>query len=291
MRAARSCFWRAVAATCGCLAKDCRNFPIQGHRSKLDGVAGKHAGIEPCEPAVIDDDVIVDACIARIGKGCVGHLVHADGARCGLVHRQRVPGQAPAPVGARQRIARSFHLRQGRQKFRRNCGCGVFSEQRRVGRPGFGRHLMEDAAHGKEHLLVGLRATWRTKLPTAKNINTEVVMIAMRKGRGRRFSHRHMRYVRLCQPERRFCFRRARQWRGDKPTARDRDIGMGIICTLCRSARCRASSLDPFRIRSSLRRRHSRAAIVCRGRYPLSREKTSTGIVITLPASAAGSCR
>ena len=39
--------------------QDSRDLAVQGHGGKLDGVAGEHAGVEPGEPAIVDDGVIL----------------------------------------------------------------------------------------------------------------------------------------------------------------------------------------------------------------------------------------
>src|SRR5437762_6134760 len=44
------------------------------------------------------------AICSRLGEGCVGHLIHADGARGGLIDRERIPAQAPPPIGPCYRI-------------------------------------------------------------------------------------------------------------------------------------------------------------------------------------------
>src|ERR1700674_2134044 len=71
------------------------------------------AAIEAREPAVgIYDSVSSDTVACRLGVSCIGHLVHAHSARGGLVHREGIPGELPAPVGACHRIAGAFDLRQ-----------------------------------------------------------------------------------------------------------------------------------------------------------------------------------
>jgi hypothetical protein len=96
--------------------------------------------------------VIADTGTARLGEGGVGHLVHADGARGRAVDGEGIPAQAPAPVGARQRIAGALDLRQRRQQLGRDGSGGVLAEERPVFRPGRGRRLGEHAGDREEHL-------------------------------------------------------------------------------------------------------------------------------------------
>jgi NAD(P)-dependent dehydrogenase (short-subunit alcohol dehydrogenase family) len=94
--------------------------------------------------------VIADAGLARLGEGRVGHLVHAAGARGRTADRQRIPGQAPAPISARERIARALDLRQRRQQLRRDRGGRILAEERPVFLPGLGRQLVERAGQPEE---------------------------------------------------------------------------------------------------------------------------------------------
>jgi hypothetical protein len=62
--------------------------------------------IKPVEPAaVLHDGMASDAIRSRLSEGGVGHLVHADGARGGLIDGEGVPGQAPSPIDPGYRIA------------------------------------------------------------------------------------------------------------------------------------------------------------------------------------------
>lgn len=92
------------------------------------------------------DSAPADAIAARLGVGRVGHLIQANGARGGLVHPERVPGQPPAPVGARYRIARALDLRQRSEQLRRGGIGRILAEQQSVLLPSFARHLVERAA-------------------------------------------------------------------------------------------------------------------------------------------------
>src|ERR1700757_22502 len=84
-----------------------RNLAVQKHRCELDSVARHDASIKPIEPAAfLHDSVVADAISSCFGEGCVGHLVHADGARGGLIDRERIPSQAPPPIRSCYRIAR-----------------------------------------------------------------------------------------------------------------------------------------------------------------------------------------
>ena len=117
------------------------------------GVARQGASIKSIEPAaVLHDRVVEDAISPCFGEGCVGHLVHADGARGGLIDRERIPSQAPPPIGSCYRIARTLDLRQGGEQFGRDGGRGILGKERRILLPSLGRHLVHRAAHGKEHL-------------------------------------------------------------------------------------------------------------------------------------------
>lgn len=79
---------------------------VQIHRCQLDGVARDRADIEAGEPAAaIRDRVAADTEPDSLGVGRIGHLVEADGAGGGLVKREGIEAQSPAPVGARDRIA------------------------------------------------------------------------------------------------------------------------------------------------------------------------------------------
>src|SRR5262249_16864279 len=61
---------------------------VQIYRRELDRAAREDAGVEPRErAAVLNDDMVA----AAIGKGCVGHLIHANAARGRLVDRKGVP--------------------------------------------------------------------------------------------------------------------------------------------------------------------------------------------------------
>jgi len=90
-----------------------RDFLVQKYCRKLDCTARWDPRIEPDQrAAVLEDDMIADAIVSRLGEGCVGHLKHADAARGRLVDREGVPGQPPPPIGARDRIAGGLDLRQ-----------------------------------------------------------------------------------------------------------------------------------------------------------------------------------
>src|SRR6201992_1979285 len=100
LRACR-CVWRA--------GKNCRELVVQVHGREFDGMARDRAAIEARAPAVaIYDSVSLDTVACRLGVSCIGHLVHAHSARGGLVHREGIPGELPAPGGAGHRIAGAF---------------------------------------------------------------------------------------------------------------------------------------------------------------------------------------
>src|ERR1700693_1859158 len=75
------CLWRA--------GKNRRDMLVQVHGRELDGMARDRAGIEAGEPAAgIYDSVPSDTVACCLGVSCIGHLVHAHGARGGLVHSE-----------------------------------------------------------------------------------------------------------------------------------------------------------------------------------------------------------
>ena len=144
LRACR-CVWRA--------GKNRRDIVVQVHGRELDGMARDRAGIEAGEPAVgIYDSVPSDTVACRLGVSCIGHLVHAHSARGGLVHSEGIPGELPAPVGARHRIAGAFDLRQCGQQLGRDRAGGIRVEERFVLPPRFDRFLVELPADEKEQL-------------------------------------------------------------------------------------------------------------------------------------------
>src|SRR5258705_1486496 len=75
-----------------------RNLAVQKHRCELDSVARHDASIKPIEPAaVLHDSVVADAISSCFGEGCIGHLVHADGARGGVVNPRKSSSHAAQP--------------------------------------------------------------------------------------------------------------------------------------------------------------------------------------------------
>src|SRR5258707_4747388 len=108
LRACR-CVWRA--------GKNCRDIVVQVHGREFDGMARDRAGIEASEPAVgIYDSVPSDTVACRLGRSCIGHLVHAHTARGGLVNPERISGELPTPVGAPPPVSRAFGPRPRRQQ-------------------------------------------------------------------------------------------------------------------------------------------------------------------------------
>src|SRR5580704_2070553 len=93
--------------------KNRRDVAVQKHRRELDRVARHDASIKPTEPAAVLNGMVANAISSRFGEDCVGHLVHADGARGGLIDREKIPGQAPPPIGSCYRITRTLDLREG----------------------------------------------------------------------------------------------------------------------------------------------------------------------------------
>jgi hypothetical protein len=125
---------------------------IEIDRRKRDGVAGQRPGVEALEPAIGHDDMPADAGARGLGKGRVGHLEQADGARGGPVPCGRIPAPPPAPVGARDRIAGALGLRQCRQQFGRDVVSGEFAEPGAVLPPGVGGLFVEHFVGEKQQL-------------------------------------------------------------------------------------------------------------------------------------------
>ena len=129
MIAARSCFWRDGGGDDPPALERARDVAVEQRRGHLDRVARQHARVEAPEPAaVLDHHVVPHAVAPGLPEGGVGDLVHADRARRGPVHVERVPRHPPAPVGAGHRVARALHLGQrgeqlGRDR-RRSSGAG-----------------------------------------------------------------------------------------------------------------------------------------------------------------------
>jgi hypothetical protein len=144
LRACR-CVWRA--------GKNRRDMLVQVDRRELDGMARDRAGIEAGEPAAGSyDSVPADTVACRLGVSWIGHLVHAHSARGGLVHSEGIPGEPPAPVGARHRIAGAFDLRQCGQQLGRDRAGGIGVKERFVPPPRFDRFLVERPADEKQQL-------------------------------------------------------------------------------------------------------------------------------------------
>ena len=126
---------------------------IEHRRGQLDRVARQHARVEPPEPAlVLGHHVIAHAEALRLPEGGIGDLVHADRARRGTVHLERVPRHLPAPVGAGHRVARALDLGERGEQLGGDGGGRVAAEERRVAAPGLGGRLGERAAHREEQL-------------------------------------------------------------------------------------------------------------------------------------------
>ena len=145
------CVWRA--------GKNCRDIVVQIDGREIDGMARNRAGIEASEPALgIYDSVPSDTVACRFGVSCVGHLIHAHSARGGLVHREGIPDELPAPVGARHRIAGAFDLRNAASS------SGVIALVECVWKNGsYRRHVsigsLSSAPPGKKSNSLGLRTT------------------------------------------------------------------------------------------------------------------------------------
>jgi hypothetical protein len=137
-----------------------RDAAIEVRGGQLDGVAREDADVEAVEPARadvvpgagLDDPMVVDAIAPGLLKGPVGDLKHPDRARCRLVERQGIPRELPAPVRARQGVARALDLGQRGEQVGRDHGGGVLAKERAVLPPGLGRGLRQRAAHREEEL-------------------------------------------------------------------------------------------------------------------------------------------
>jgi hypothetical protein len=130
-----------------------RDVPVQQHRRQFGGAARHDPRIKRTRRATVLDDVMVENAIAfHLRKGRVGHLVHADAARGRLVHRERIPGQTPSPIGVRDWIASALDLGERGQQFGRDRAGGIFSKEGRISAPSFDRGFIELAAYGRKHL-------------------------------------------------------------------------------------------------------------------------------------------
>jgi len=142
LRACRG-VWRA--------GKNRRDIVVQVHGRELNGMARDRPGVEAGEPTVgIYHSIPSDTVACRLGVSSIGHLVHADSARGGLVHSEGIPSELPAPVGARHRIAGAFDLRQRGQQLGRDRARGIGVEERSVLSPRFDRFLIKRPADEKE---------------------------------------------------------------------------------------------------------------------------------------------
>ena len=131
---------------------------VQIRGGQFGGVARQSSRVEAVEPAgteivpraIVDDLMIPDAILARLGKGAVGDLKHAEGAGGRTIDFERIPGPAPTPIGAGDRIAAAFDLRQSGEEFSRDNARGIFLEERPVMLPGRFRALGQGAADGRQ---------------------------------------------------------------------------------------------------------------------------------------------
>src|SRR5918995_2092172 len=123
-------------------------------------MARNGAAIEAVEPAGMDvmpgsigDDLMIpDTVFARFGERAVGDLKHANRAGSRPIDLERIPGPAPTPVSASNRIATPFHLSQRGKKFRRNHSCRMFLEQRSIIPPGRLRRLSQGGTDRRQDL-------------------------------------------------------------------------------------------------------------------------------------------
>jgi len=145
---------------------------IEHRRGQLDRVARQHARVETPEPAlVLGHHVIAHAEALRLPEGGIGDLVHADRARRGTIHLERVPRHLPAPVGAGHRIARALDLGERGEQLGGDGGGRVAAEERRVAAPGLGGALVSVPLTGKNSSL-GLRITWYVQLTADQTITS-----------------------------------------------------------------------------------------------------------------------
>ena len=128
------------------LPENCREISVQEHRGKLCGMARHDPRMEQIRgTAGLEDGMVENAIAFRLRQRGIGHLVHADSARSRLVHRERIRGQAPPPIGPRSGIAGTFHLGERCQQFRRDRDGGIFPKKRRISSPRFNRGFIRSA--------------------------------------------------------------------------------------------------------------------------------------------------
>jgi hypothetical protein len=90
------------------LPENCRKISVQEHRGKLCGMARHDPRMEQIRvTAGLEDGMVENAIAFRLRQRGIGNLVHADSAQSRLVHRERIRGQAPLPIGPRSGIAGS----------------------------------------------------------------------------------------------------------------------------------------------------------------------------------------
>src|SRR4029453_8370751 len=117
-----------------------RHLAIQQRRGELHGVARYHPRIELIEPARVDivpgagldPHVTVDAEPPRLREGRVRELEHADRARRRLIEREWIPGELPAPVRPRYRIAGALDLGDRPHELGGDEGGRMLAEERAV---------------------------------------------------------------------------------------------------------------------------------------------------------------
>src|SRR4029453_19455154 len=90
----------------------------------------------------------------RLREGRVRELEHADRARRRLIERERIPGEPPAPVRPRYRIAGALDLGERAQQLGGDDGGRMLAEERAVVPPCLGRRLGQPAVHREEELRV-----------------------------------------------------------------------------------------------------------------------------------------
>jgi len=132
--------------------EDGSHIAVEVYRCQLNGMTRDCANIGSEAAARILDSLRSDAEPRNLGIGRIGHLEEANSAGCGPVDRERIEAEPPAPIGAVDRIARAFDLRQRGQQFGRDRMGRIGAEQRPVLPPRLGGLLVELVADKEEQL-------------------------------------------------------------------------------------------------------------------------------------------
>jgi len=101
------------------MAKNRCNVPVQENRRKLCGMARHDPRIQRSRgTAGLGDGMVENAIALRLRERRVGHLIHADRARSGLVDRERIRSQTPPPIGGCNGVAGALDLGERGQQLR-----------------------------------------------------------------------------------------------------------------------------------------------------------------------------